>query len=211
MKKKVILIVSVLFILIIVSSIVALQLRGNNQSKVSSDNSVLENNNLSNSKDENTHNEDTKSSDLENVHNVTEFVESIHVKDMKSLDDITEDMIRQRTVGYNMVGYSSNYSDDSFKISVRTFSGCDFSKKIHTENETEVTIKYTTTMKEDSVKIALIVEAQVIAIPLEQSEFTYTLPRGDTIIAIWGYKASGDIEMTLDTIDDVKFIQNTEF
>ena len=211
MKKKVILIVSVLFILIIVSSIVALQLRGNNQSKVSSDNSVLENNNLSNSKDENTHNEDTKSSDLENVHNVTEFVESIHVKDMKSLDDITEDMIRQRTVGYNMVGYSSNYSDDSFKISVRTFSGCDFSKKIHTENETEVTIKYTTTMKEDSVKIALIVEEQVIAIPLEQSEFTYTLPRGDTIIAIWGYKASGDIEMTLDTIDDVKFIQNTEF
>lgn len=200
MKKKDIFIISGLFIAIIVGSIAYQKLSGNYQSKIlnSNDKGIIEDNNTSDSED-----------DI-NDNYVTESVESIMVKDIKSIDDISDDMIRQRTVGYNTVGYSSDYSDSSFKISVGTFSGCDFSKIIHTEKETKVTIKYTTTMEDDSLKVALLVEDQVITIPLDQNEFTYTLPKGDTILAISGYKASGKIEMTLDTTDDVKFMQNTE-
>ncbi len=158
-------------------------------------------------------NTQTKISDGSSVTSIKDDVdvEPIHVKDMKSLEDITEDMIIQRTVGYNTKNYSSSYSDYNFEISVGTFSGCDFSKIIHTEQESKVTIHYSTTMKKDSMRLDLILDDNIITIPKDQNEFTYTLPKGDTIIAFTGYKASGKIEMSMDTSDGAKFIQNTDY
>lgn len=158
-------------------------------------------------------NTQTKASDGSSVTSIKDDVdiEPIHVKDMKSLEDITEDMIIKRTVGYNTKNYSSSYSDYNFEISVGTFSGCDFSKIIRTEQESKVTIHYSTTMKKDSMRLDLIFDDNIITIPKDQNEFTYTLPKGDTIIAFTGYKASGKIEMSLDTSDGAKFIQNTDY
>lgn len=158
-------------------------------------------------------NNHTKISDASSVTSIKDDAddEPIHVKDMKSLEDITDDMITQRKVGYNTKNYSSSYSDYNFEISVGTFSGCDFSKIIHTEQESKVTIHYSTTMKKDSMRLDLIVDDKIISIPIDQKEFTCTLPKGDTVIALTGYKASGKIEMSLDTSTGVKFIQDTDF
>ncbi len=221
MQKKIILRTS-LIILILVGSVFTIKLikvdsntTTNNENEKSNPSNLdnekkYTNKNFDSSDDKNYDFDETEKKDSQ-YNYFDEKKESIRIKDLKSLDDITDEMISQRSVGYNTEGYTSNYTDNNFIISFNTFSGCDFSKIIQVEKETEVTLRYTTTINEDSLKIALLIDDEVITIPIEDKEFTYILPQGKINLVITGYKASGEIEMSLDSINGVKIIQNTEF
>lgn len=140
-----------------------------------------------------------------------ETLKKFKVKDMKSIDDITDEMIKLGSVGYNVTGYSSNYSDKRFNMSFVSFSGCDYSKLIHTDNDMEVNISYKTNIDRESLKISFMIEDELIDIPLDESKVKLTLPKGDTLIAITGYKAKGDVEMNMETEAGAIFKQNVNF
>lgn len=201
MSKKRIYIISVLFLLLFV--VLLSKNEKDNDKKVASNNDFKE--------EADQFYDDEAETDQENNNSKSERTEAIRIKDITSLEDITDDMILQQMVGYNTIFYSSNYSDNWFEISVSSYTGCDYSQIIHTEKETEVTIHYTTTMEKNTLKMGLIVGDELITLPEDQQELTYTLPKGDTIIALSCYKAGGKIEMNIDAPNDtVKIIQATE-
>lgn len=132
--------------------------------------------------------------------------------DIASIDDITDDMILEQTIGYNETQFSSNYTDYNFKVSADYFLGCDYLMEISAKQKSKITIHYTTSMKKNTLKMALILGGKKVKyLPVDKQKATYTIPKGNTKFVLIGYKASGDIDVTMDKVKGVKFVQNSEW
>lgn len=125
-----------------------------------------------------------------------------------SMSDITEDMIKNRSLGENVTMYSSNYDEHWFKVEVVSFTGANYSKILRADKKTKITLHYNNTMKEDTFQLVLITaDNNLVYLPLDKEEYSCTVPKGDNVLALVGVKAKGKVEVTLEPKNNVKFVQ----
>ncbi len=135
-----------------------------------------------------------------------------NINSIASIDDITDDMILEQTIGYDETQFSSNNTDYNFKVSADYFLGCDYLMEISAKQKSKITIHYTTSMKKNTLKMALILGGKKVKyLPVDKQKATYTIPKGNTKFVLIGYKASGEIDVTMDKVKGVKFVQNSEW
>lgn len=133
-------------------------------------------------------------------------------KDITSLKDITDKMILKKEAGFQAVGYSSNLTDNGFVINSGKFTGVDYSKVIHAKNKGKVTFKYHSTIDTASYKIVLIVNGdKLVELPVNKSEYEYELPKGDTIVALAGYKAHGKLTFEMNSVKGIAFVDDAQW
>lgn len=131
--------------------------------------------------------------------------------DLKSLEEITNDIILNQSMGYNTLLYACNYSDDRFEISVKSFTGLDHNMIVHADKEAQVTFHYKSSMDKNQYKLCFVVnQKEILELPNDKEEYICTIPKGDTIVTLAAYQANGTIEVLMDAQDGVKFIQKEE-
>lgn len=126
---------------------------------------------------------------------------------IESLSDFTDDMIINGFFGSCVWGSSNRVLDDWFSISFDKLLGVVNWITIDATEETSITIDYSTTATETTLKTLLILPDDTI-ITLKNPEInTITIPQGTSEIAIVAFDAAGEINIYFSDLTDAVSIK----
>lgn len=124
---------------------------------------------------------------MENLENIT------------SISDITTEMIKNGEIGFDIKNSKNSFGNNTFKQSFSYLTGVENVLRINAQEESVVTINYSTELEKGEAKIYILLsDGNLIELPNESyGEFYYTLTEGENKIMVVGYEAAGELEINV--------------
>lgn len=175
------------------------------KNSIKDDNITKANTNVVNTKDDNI----TKG----NTNVVNTLEEKSNIKkwsELNNLEDIGENMIINNSIGEFFLTYGSTPKTNGFSLKFSKFTGVHHYVSINTENECDVVISYKNSAPEDDFKVFIISSSGELVELMKESvteKATYSLSKGENIIALIGYKATGEFEIYIEPQEGVELLQ----
>lgn len=130
-------------------------------------------------------------------------------ENLRSLDDITDTMMTGETlIGFEAHRSSTNYLENGFVHSFGFYTGLMHQFVIHTDRAMEVELTYVTDFEEGAFQAAVITaggEIYYLEHSREDKTVTLSLPEGENLVALAGYRAEGTFRIQVQPQEGVTF------
>ena len=125
----------------------------------------------------------------------------IGVKQIYSMKDITDQAVIDGASAY-YAEMRANMSSSKYINTFKEFTGIDHYLTITLEEESSLILDYVTTTSNDDFKLALQFPNDEVVYVEPNTKDTYVFPKGVSYIALCGYKASGEVTIGFEEVEE---------